>query len=81
MFNLEYIAASLGVDISMGGLSVAEEQLTTSQSGGTVTLTNNPSQDTASQSFYTKDKKASLVVENKFQFTDLIVVINQKIVG
>ena len=41
-----------------------------------VTLTNNPSQDTASQSFYTKDKKASLVVENKFQFTDLIVVIN-----
>lgn len=42
MFNLEYVAASLGVDINMGGLSVAEEQLTTGQSGGTVTLTNTP---------------------------------------
>ena len=41
-----------------------------------VTLTNNPNQDTASQSFYTKNKKASLIIENKFQFTDLIVVIN-----
>lgn len=41
MFNLEYIAASLGVDISMGGLSVAEEQLQTAE-GGTVTLTNTP---------------------------------------
>lgn len=41
MFNLEYIAASLGVDISMGGLSVAEEQLQTAE-GGVVTLTNTP---------------------------------------
>lgn len=41
MFNLEYIAASLGVDINMGGLSVAEESLQTTQ-GGTVTLTNTP---------------------------------------
>ena len=41
-----------------------------------VTLTNSPNQDTASQSFYTKDKKGFLVVENKFRFTDLIVVIN-----
>lgn len=41
MFNLEYIAASLGVDISMGGLSVAEEQLQTAE-GGVVTLTNAP---------------------------------------
>lgn len=40
MFNLEYIAASLGVDISMGGLSVAEETQTTGASGGTVTLNN-----------------------------------------
>lgn len=42
MFNLEYIAASLGVDISMGGLSVAEETQQTGQSGGTITLDNNP---------------------------------------
>ena len=41
MFNIEYIAASLGVDVSMGGLSVAEESLSTT-TGGTVTLTNNP---------------------------------------
>lgn len=41
MFNLEYVAASLGVDINMGGLSVAEESLQTSQ-GGTVALTNTP---------------------------------------
>lgn len=41
MFNLEYIAASLGVDISMGGLSVAEEQLQTAE-GGVITLTNTP---------------------------------------
>lgn len=43
-----------------------------------VTLTNNPHQDTATQAFYTKDKKAKLVIENKFQFTDLIVVINSQ---
>ena len=43
-----------------------------------VTLTNSPNQDTASQSFYTKEKNASLIVENKFQFTDLIVVINSQ---
>lgn len=42
MFDIEYIATTLGVDVSMGGLSVAEEQLTTGQSGGTVTLTNTP---------------------------------------
>ena len=41
MFNLEYIAASLGVDISMGGLSVSEESLETAE-GGVVTLTNTP---------------------------------------
>ena len=43
-----------------------------------VKLTNSPNQDTASQSFYTKDKKGFLVVENKFRFTDLIVVINSQ---
>lgn len=41
MFNIEYIAASLGVDVNMGGLSVAEESLQTSE-GGTITLTNTP---------------------------------------
>lgn len=41
MFDINYIAASLGVDVNMGGLSVAEEQLTTSQ-GGVVALTNIP---------------------------------------
>lgn len=38
MFNLEYIAASLGVNIQSGGLSVKEEELTVG-TGGTVTLT------------------------------------------
>lgn len=33
-------------------------------------------QDTAVQVFYTIDKKASLVVENKFQFTKMTVVLN-----
>ena len=41
MFRLEYIAAALGVDVNMGGLSVAEESLQTSE-GGTITLTNTP---------------------------------------
>ena len=41
MFNLEYIAASLGVDIQSGGLSVMEEELQTA-SGGTVTLSQTP---------------------------------------
>lgn len=38
MFNLEYIAASLGVNIQSGGLSVKEEELIVG-TGGTVTLT------------------------------------------
>lgn len=42
MFDIEYIAASLGVDVTMGGLSVAEEQLSTGDSGGTITLSNTP---------------------------------------
>ena len=42
MFNLEYVAASLGVDIASGGLSVQEESLTVSVGGGSVTLTKTP---------------------------------------
>jgi len=42
MFNLEYIAASLGVDIQSGGLSVDEVSLATSAIGGSVTLPHTP---------------------------------------
>lgn len=40
MFNMEYIAASLGVPIQSGGLSLAQETLTAE--GGIVTVTNDP---------------------------------------
>ena len=43
-----------------------------------VTLTAQSGQDMASQNFYTKTKKAFLVVDNKFQFTKLTVAINGK---
>lgn len=43
-----------------------------------VTLLNEPIKDTASQTFYAKNNKAVLVVENKFQFSDLTVVINSR---
>lgn len=42
MFNLEYIAASLGVNVQSGGLSVMEEELTVAGGGGSVTLTQTP---------------------------------------
>ena len=42
MFNLEYIAASLGVNVQSGGLSVMEEELTVAGAGGSVTLTQTP---------------------------------------
>lgn len=41
-----------------------------------VELSNDTGHDTESQVFYTKNKKAYLVVENKFQFSDLTVVLN-----
>ena len=41
-----------------------------------VELSNQTGHDTESQIFYTKDKKAYLVVENKFQFSKLTVVLN-----
>ena len=41
MFKLEYIAASLGVDIQQGGLSVAEETVTAGV-GGSLTVANTP---------------------------------------
>jgi len=41
-----------------------------------VVLSNNSGQDTAVQKFYTKNKKTFLVIENKFQFTKMTVVIN-----
>lgn len=41
MFNLEYIAASLGTTVNQGGLSVKEEQLS-SAVGGSVTVTETP---------------------------------------
>lgn len=42
MFNLEYMAASLGVNVESGGLSVIEEQLTVGGSGGSVTTSETP---------------------------------------
>ena len=42
MFNFEYIAASLGVNIESGGLSVIEEEVAVSGSGGNVELTEVP---------------------------------------
>lgn len=41
-----------------------------------VTLSSANGEDTAIQLFYTTDKKASLVVENKFQFTKMTIVLN-----
>ena len=43
-----------------------------------VTLTNEPNQDIETQVFYTKNKNTVLKIENKFQFTNLTVVINRK---
>lgn len=42
MFNLEYIAASLGVNIESGGLSVIEEELEAAAGGGSVALSQTP---------------------------------------
>ena len=42
MFNLEYIAASLGVNVASGGLSVKEEELTVGAGGGSVTVSETP---------------------------------------
>ena len=42
MFNLEYIAASLGVNVDAGGLSVKEEELVVPEMGGKVSLTETP---------------------------------------
>ena len=41
-----------------------------------VTLCVQDGKDTAVQTFYTKNKNASLVIDNKFQFTKLTVVVN-----
>lgn len=42
MFNLDYFAASFGVDVESGGVSVMEESLTGNAGGGGVTLTETP---------------------------------------
>ena len=42
MFNLEYIAASLGVNVESGGISVMEEELTVTGAGGSVEVTQTP---------------------------------------
>lgn len=39
-------------------------------------LSNQTGHDTDTQLFYTKNKKVNLVVENKFQFSKLTVVVN-----
>lgn len=42
MFNIEYIAASLGVNVQSGGLSVMEEELAVAAGGGSVTVSQTP---------------------------------------
>lgn len=42
MFNIEYIAASLGVNVESGGLSVMEEELTVQGGGGSVMVSQTP---------------------------------------
>lgn len=42
MFNLEYIAASIGVDVQSGGLSVKEEELTVGAGGASVAVSETP---------------------------------------
>ena len=42
MFNLEYIAASLGVNVQSGGISVIEEELAVGSGGGSVTVSQTP---------------------------------------
>ena len=42
MFNLEYIAASLGVNVEAGGLSIKEEEAIVPLAGGKVDLTETP---------------------------------------
>lgn len=42
MFNFEYLAASFGTNIDMGGLTIKEEELSVETSGNTLTLTETP---------------------------------------
>ena len=42
LFNLNYMALALGVDVNMGGLSIMEEELAVGAGGGSVTLTETP---------------------------------------
>lgn len=42
MFDIEYIAASLGVNVESGGLSVMEEELAVVSGGGSVTVSQTP---------------------------------------
>lgn len=42
MFNLQYMAASLGVNVEQGGISVMEEELAVVSAGGSVDLTETP---------------------------------------
>lgn len=42
MFNINYVAANLGVNVEQGGISVVEEELTVSAAGGSVTVTETP---------------------------------------
>lgn len=42
MFNLEYMAAALGVNVQSGGLSVMEEELVVGDVGNNITLTKTP---------------------------------------
>lgn len=42
MFNLQYVAANLGVNLEQGGLSIVEEETVVGATAGAVTLTQTP---------------------------------------
>lgn len=42
MFNLQYVAANLGVDLEQGGLSISEEEAVVGSTAGSVALTKAP---------------------------------------
>lgn len=42
MFNLQYVAANLGVNLEQGGLSIVEEEAVVGSTAGAVSLANTP---------------------------------------
>ena len=76
MFNLEYIAASLGVNIEEGGLSVAEEEAPPASVGGTITVSNTPvAFDGSVIAWYKKPSEDTWKVTSSGQITGNTITI------